>query len=71
MTDQEIKQAPQGGKDQYFLQAGSFQNEADANNLKAKLALMGVEATINPPMCRTKAYGTGTRRPVQRYRGNE
>jgi cell division protein FtsN len=46
VTDQEIKQAPQGGKDQYFLQAGSFQNETDANNLKAKLALMGVEATI-------------------------
>lgn len=46
VTEQEIKQAPQGGKDQYFLQAGSFQNEADANNLKAKLALMGVEATI-------------------------
>ena len=46
VTDQEIKQAPQGAKDQYFLQAGSFQSEADANNLKAKLALMGVEATI-------------------------
>lgn len=46
VTEQEIKQAPQGGKEQYFLQAGSFQNEADANNLKAKLALMGVEATI-------------------------
>lgn len=46
VTEQEIKQAPQGSKDQYFLQAGSFQSEADANNLKAKLALMGVEATI-------------------------
>lgn len=46
VTEQEIKQAPRGGKDQYFLQAGSFPNEADANNLKAKLALMGVEATI-------------------------
>lgn len=46
VTEQEIKQTPQGGKDQYFLQAGSFQNEADANNLQAKLALMGVEATI-------------------------
>jgi len=29
-----------------YLQAGSFQNESDADNLKAKLALMGVEATI-------------------------
>lgn len=46
VTEQEIKQAPRGSKDQYFLQAGSFPNEADANNLKAKLALMGVEATI-------------------------
>ena len=46
VTEQEIKQAPQGSKDQYFLQAGSFQTETDANNLKAKLALMGVEATI-------------------------
>lgn len=46
VTEQEIKQAPQGTKDQYFLQAGSFQNEVDANNLKAKLALIGVEALI-------------------------
>jgi len=46
VTEQEIKQAPQGKKDQYFLQAGSFQNEVDANNLKAKLALIGVEALI-------------------------
>ena len=46
VTEQEIKQAPQDAKGRYFLQAGSFQSEADANNLKAKLALMGVEATI-------------------------
>lgn len=46
VTEQEIKQAPQDKKDQYFLQAGSFQNEVDANNLKAKLALIGVEALI-------------------------
>ena len=30
----------------YFLQAGAFQNAADADNLKAQLALLGVEATI-------------------------
>lgn len=29
-----------------FLQTGAFQNETDADNLKAKLALMGVEAHI-------------------------
>ena len=30
----------------YFLQAGAFQNADDADNLKAQLALLGVEATI-------------------------
>jgi cell division protein FtsN len=29
-----------------YLQAGAFQNPADADNLKASLALLGVEATI-------------------------
>jgi cell division protein FtsN len=29
-----------------FLQAGSFQRAADADNLKARLALMGVEASV-------------------------
>jgi len=29
-----------------FLQAGAFQSEGDADNMKAKLALMGVEAKI-------------------------
>ena len=46
VTEQEVKQAPPSARDQYFLQAGYFPNQADANNLKAKLALMGVEATI-------------------------
>ncbi len=30
----------------YSLQAGAFQNAADADNLKAQLALLGLEATI-------------------------
>ena len=30
----------------YFLQVGSFKNEADADNLKAKLALQGFEAIV-------------------------
>ncbi|MEQ1592705.1 MAG: SPOR domain-containing protein [Thiobacillaceae bacterium] len=30
----------------YYLQAGAFQNAADADNLKARLALLGVEAQI-------------------------
>jgi cell division protein FtsN len=30
----------------YFVQAGSFQNAADAEKLKAKLALVGMEANV-------------------------
>jgi cell division protein FtsN len=33
-------------RDAFFLQAGSFQSATDADNLKARLALIGVEATI-------------------------
>lgn len=51
VTEQEVKAAAQKEpagklKESYFLQAGSFQTEAEADNLKAKLALMGVEAVI-------------------------
>lgn len=35
-----------GGRETYFLQAGAYQNESEADNLKAKLALLGVEAII-------------------------
>ena len=34
------------GKEAFFLQAGAFQNAPDADNLKARLALLGFEATI-------------------------
>lgn len=37
---------PAAPKDVYYLQAGAFQSAADADNLKAKLALAGIEATI-------------------------
>lgn len=30
----------------YFLQAGAFSNEDDADNLKAKLAMLGMEASV-------------------------
>ena len=45
-----VKQAPKPGapKESYFLQVGSFPNPADADNLKAKLALMGMEANVAP-----------------------
>jgi cell division protein FtsN len=35
-------------KDVYFLQAGSFQNPADADNLKARLAVLGFESSVEP-----------------------
>lgn len=33
-------------REAFFLQAGSFQNAPDADNLKARLALVGIEAAI-------------------------
>jgi cell division protein FtsN len=33
-------------KEDYFLQVGSFKNEDDADNLKAKLALQGFESIV-------------------------
>jgi cell division protein FtsN len=35
-------------KEIYLLQAGSFQSPADADNLKARLALLGLEANVEP-----------------------
>ncbi len=55
VTEQQMKQAAQAAakagapsKDMYFLQAGAFQNPADADNLKARLALLGLEASVEP-----------------------
>lgn len=39
-----VAPAPTG--EALFLQAGAFQKPADADNLKARLALMGVEASV-------------------------
>lgn len=50
MTEREAREAArkqQPARDLYFLQAGSFQNPSDADNLKARLALLGVEANIS------------------------
>jgi cell division protein FtsN len=33
-------------RDSFFLQVGAFQTAADADNLKARLALLGVEAAV-------------------------
>jgi cell division protein FtsN len=46
VTEQEIKEDPTIKKDNYFLQVGAFQSEADADNMKAKLALQGFEAVV-------------------------
>ena len=52
VTDQQLKDAQQKAstaapvKDEFFLQAGAFQNAPEADNRKAQLALLGLEATI-------------------------
>lgn len=53
VTEQELKQnkgqqqaAPEVVKENYFLQVGAFQTEAEADNMKAKLALLGLEAVV-------------------------
>lgn len=42
------KEAPRAAdvKETFYLQAGAFQNAADADNMKARLALLGLEATV-------------------------
>ena len=34
------------GKEIFFIQTGSFQNQAEADNLKARIALLGLEAVV-------------------------
>lgn len=54
VTDKELRQAakepakPGAPRDLYFVQAGAFQNPADADNLKARLAFMGLQAAVEP-----------------------
>jgi len=38
----------EAAKDVYFIQAGSFQNPADADNQKARLAILGYESSVEP-----------------------
>ena len=48
--DKQTKDVQKGstgtGREAFFLQAGAFQNAPDADNMKARLALLGVEASI-------------------------
>jgi cell division protein FtsN len=52
VSEKDLKAAakgkPETSKDVYFLQAGSFQNPADADNRKAQLAILGLEAAVEP-----------------------
>jgi len=50
VTEQQLKQAAKSGApaENYLLQVGSYQNPADADNLKARLALIGFEASVEP-----------------------
>lgn len=49
-TDQQLKdaqkQAAPASREAFYLQAGAFQSAPDADALKARLALLGVEATV-------------------------
>ena len=54
VTEQELKQAksapqpdaPTAISENYYLQVGAFQTEGEADNMKAKLALLGLEAVV-------------------------
>ncbi len=47
VTEQEVKDnSLTVKKDNYFIQVGAFQSEAEADNMKAKLALQGFEAVV-------------------------
>ena len=43
-------------KDPVYLQTGSFQNASDADNQKAKLAMMGTEASVQQVMLQDKVW---------------
>ncbi len=47
VTDKEFKREPTPAvRDVYYLQVAAFQNPTDADNLKARLALAGIESRI-------------------------
>jgi cell division protein FtsN len=45
-TDQQLRDAKGTARESFYLQAGAFQNAPDADNLKARLALIGMQASI-------------------------
>ena len=54
VSEKELRDAAKAGRNQpeakgvYFIQAGSFQNPADADNQKAKIAVLGFESNVEP-----------------------
>lgn len=56
-------------KETYFLQAGSFSNADDADKLKAKLAMLGIEASVQ--IVNIPGKGVWHRVHVGPYKGRE
>lgn len=61
VSERELKDAVRAGKagsapaeDVYFIQTGSFQNPADADTQKARLALLGLDASVEPTVLADK-----------------
>ena len=50
------KEEPKESKTPLFLQAGSFSTAQDADNQKAKLAFMGIEAVVQQVMIQDKTF---------------
>jgi cell division protein FtsN len=46
VSENDLRRNPAPAREVYYLQAGAFQKSADADNLKARLALAGLEAQI-------------------------
>ncbi len=76
VSERELKEAAKTGKGQpeaakgvYFIQAGSFQNPADADNQKAKIAILGFESSVEPTILPDK--GTWYRVRMGPYTGLE
>ena len=63
------KNQPEAAKGVYFIQAGSFQNPADADNQKAKIAILGFESAVEPTALPDK--GTWYRVRLGPYTGLE
>ena len=54
--DEAKKDEPKESKTPLFLQAGSFSTAQDADNQKAKLAFMGIEAVVQQVMIQDKTF---------------